>query len=118
MRLHSAQSIPIRKRNFVAYKQGRIGDYYEDLSEIGVGAYGTVSKGKNMVTSIYRAIKSVKKAFYSQNETERIIEEHDTLKHINHPNIIQLYEIIEDPRAIHLVSELYTGGELLDRILE
>jgi hypothetical protein len=31
---------------------------------------------------------------------------------------MQLYEIIEDSRQIHLVSELYTGGELLDRILD
>jgi serine/threonine protein kinase len=98
MRLHSAKSIPIRKSNFVSYKQGKISDFYEDLIEIGAGAYGRVSKGRNMVTGIYRAIKSVKKAFYSQNEKERLIEEHDTLKHINHPSIIQLYEIIEDPR--------------------
>jgi hypothetical protein len=73
MRLHSAHSIPIRKSNFVAYKQGRIGDYYEDLSELGEGAYGIVSKGRNMTTGIYRAIKSVKKAFYTSNETERMI---------------------------------------------
>jgi serine/threonine protein kinase len=31
---------------------------------------------------------------------------------------MKVYEVIEDNRRIHIVSEYYTGGELLDRILE
>jgi calcium-dependent protein kinase len=85
-------------------------ELYDDMVEIGVGAFGTVYKGTNKVTRMDRAIKSVRKQWYSHKEQERLIEEHDTLKLINHPNIMQLYEIVEDPVSIHLVSELYTGG--------
>lgn len=37
---------------------------------------------------------------------------------MNHPNIIRLYDIYEDIRCIHLVTELCTGGELYDRVID
>lgn len=37
---------------------------------------------------------------------------------MDHPNIIKIYEVYEDDKHIHLVTELCTGGELFDYILE
>jgi calcium-dependent protein kinase len=37
---------------------------------------------------------------------------------MDHPNIIKLYDVYEDLEAIHLVTELCTGGELYDRVVE
>ncbi|XP_043724575.1 calcium and calcium/calmodulin-dependent serine/threonine-protein kinase-like [Telopea speciosissima] len=34
-----------------------------------------------------------------------------------HPNVIHLYNIYEDPNAVHIVLELCSGGELFDRIV-
>ena len=34
------------------------------------------------------------------------------------PNIINLYEVYENENIIKLIMELYTGGELFDRIME
>ena len=35
---------------------------------------------------------------------------------MHHPNIIDFAEVFEDPRYLHIVSDLCTGGELFDRI--
>ena len=42
----------------------------------------------------------------------------EILRSMTHPCIIKLYDVYEDDRFIHLVTELCTGGELLDRILQ
>lgn len=37
---------------------------------------------------------------------------------IRHPNIIQLFEIIETPKQLYLIMEYVNGGELFDHIVE
>lgn len=39
------------------------------------------------------------------------------LQEVDHPNIIRLIEVHEDVKYLHLITELYTGGELYDRIM-
>ncbi len=34
---------------------------------------------------------------------------------VQHPNCIHLYAVYITPRKVYLVTELVTGGELLDR---
>jgi serine/threonine protein kinase len=52
------------------------------------------------------------------NHQNQAIEEIDVLKQVNHYNVMRVYEVIEDRRKLHIVSDFYTGGELLDRILQ
>lgn len=44
--------------------------------------------------------------------------EFDTISKLDHPNIIKLYEVIEDRNKYHIVTELYPGGELFARICD
>lgn len=37
---------------------------------------------------------------------------------VQHPNCISLYAVYITPRKVYLVTELVTGGELLDRVTE
>ena len=39
------------------------------------------------------------------------------MNEIDHPNVIKLFEIYDEPKKMHLVMELVTGGELFDRIV-
>lgn len=39
------------------------------------------------------------------------------MRHLNHPNIIRLYEVYEGDFHIYLVMDLLEGGELFDRII-
>lgn len=69
---------------------------------------GTVSQGY--------AIKTIKKSKVSRIESLR--REIEILRCVDHPCIIKLYDVYEDDRFIHLVTELCTGGELFDRIIQ
>ena len=48
------------------------------------------------------------------NEDDRIglQNEIDILTHVDHPNIVKLYEVYEDETSYSLVMELMTGGEV------
>ena len=48
---------------------------------------------------------------------QMIKSEIDILKKVQHPHIIQLYELYETEQRIYLVMELVTGGELFDSIV-
>lgn len=37
---------------------------------------------------------------------------------LDHPNIVKLYEIYQDPKNIYLITEYLEGGELFDLILK
>lgn len=50
-------------------------------------------------------------------DVERVAREIHILKLIRHPNIIQLYEIIETERQLYLIMEYASGGELFDYIV-
>lgn len=51
-------------------------------------------------------------------DVERVSREIHILKLIRHPNIVQLYEIIETTKYLFLVMEFVMRGELFDYIVE
>lgn len=62
------------------------------------------------------AIKSIKKERCKRN-FESLKRELEILYYLDHPNIIQLYEIYEDDKYLHMVTEHCSGGSLMDRVL-
>ena len=64
------------------------------------------------------AVKILEKEKITEEEdVERISREIKILKLIRHPHIIQLYEIIETPKQLYLITEYANGGELFDHIV-
>ena len=39
------------------------------------------------------------------------------LRKLDHPNILKLYEVFEDPKKYYLVTEYCKGGELFEEIV-
>jgi len=58
-----------------------------------------------------------KEKITEEADVERVSREIHILKMIRHPNIIQLYEIIETPKQLYLIMEYASGGELFDYIV-
>jgi 5'-AMP-activated protein kinase catalytic alpha subunit len=51
-------------------------------------------------------------------DVERVSREIHILKTVQHPHVVQLYEIIETPKKLYLIMEFASGGELFDYIVK
>ena len=51
------------------------------------------------------------------HDVERVAREIHILKIVRHPNVVQLYEIIETPKVLYLIMEYARGGELFEYIV-
>lgn len=89
--------------------------YHIEAKELGHGHYGVVRKCMHRDSGNWYAIKSIRKA--KVNKIEVLKREIEILKEVKHPHIIELVEVYEDERYLHLITELCTGGELFDRII-
>ena len=54
------------------------------------------------------AIKTIRKSNLITNEEAKAVFENEIhiLKQLDHPNILKIYEVYEDARSIHIVTEL------------
>lgn len=78
-----------------------------------IGTYGSVHIATHRLTATRCAVKKIPKSLTSQLTRE--IHHHRLL---HHPHILQLYEVLATESNIWLVSELCTGGELFDYLVE
>lgn len=86
---------------------------------IGEGTFGKVKEAIHKSTNQQVAIKILEKSKITEvADVERVSREIHILKLIRHPNIVQLYEIIETPKQLFLVMEFMESGELFDYIVQ
>ena len=96
----------------------RLGDY-QFIKTIGEGTFGKVKLSLHLPTKEYVAIKILEKSrIHDKEELERVEKEIKYLKMLNHPNIIQIYEVIENQENFYIVMEYVSGGELFNYIVE
>lgn len=80
---------------------------------LGEGTFGKVKLGTHILTGEKVAIKILEKSkIKDKSDVERVTREIHILKIMRHPNIIQLYEIIETPKQLYLIMEMADRGEL------
>jgi 5'-AMP-activated protein kinase catalytic alpha subunit len=86
---------------------------------LGKGTFGKVKLATHDKTGQKVAIKILeKKKIVDFADIERVSREIHILKLIRHPNLIQMYEIIETIKYLFIVMEYCSGGELFDYITE
>ena len=65
------------------------------------------------------AIKILEKEkIKDSGDVERVTREIHILKIVRHPNVVQLYEIIETKSELYLMMEYARGGELFEHIVK
>ncbi|KAI8809356.1 kinase-like domain-containing protein, partial [Cladochytrium replicatum] len=78
---------------------------------VGEGSFGKVKQGVHKLTGQEVAIKVVDKI-----HAPTVVREIETWRHLHHPNIAQLYEVITTENKIYMVMEFCHGGEAFDHI--
>lgn len=117
----------------VADNLGNVWDSYKRQGrKIGAGGFGFVFRATQNSTGDVFAIKAVAKLDPTRAEpqsvperlrqlrrrdAQKLEEEITTMRNLNHPNIVQLFETFEDKKNVYLVMEICAGGELLGCIL-
>ena len=108
------KKLKINKESFVTINKGDITQFYEIVKKIGEGGYGKIYKVKNKESGDIRAMKQIMKSKIP--DIEKFQNEIKILAMVDHPNIVRLFEVIEDDKYFNLIQELCTGGELLSKV--
>lgn len=86
----------------------------DDTQISGLGSFDTVvKKCKSKATNEEFAVKIIDK-IKMEDDIERELE---MLGMINHPNIIKVIEVFNEPKTMKIITEPATGGELIDKII-
>lgn len=111
-------SLCVTHGDFVIERSGKLRDSYRIGSKLGDGAFGSVRKITHRVTGEHRAVKTIhKKTLKSEDERQTFFNEVAVLRTLDHPNVLKLYEFYQDEKNYYLITELCSGGELFDRII-
>ena len=90
---------------------------YTIISKLGEGAFGNVWKVKKKQTGIIRAMKRIpKQRKRTLSNVHDIINEIETLKQLDHPHIVKIFEFFIEADGYYLITEYCRGGELFDVI--
>eukprot|EP00056_Hartaetosiga_gracilis_P006417 m.96511 g.96511 ORF g.96511 m.96511 type:complete len:983 (+) comp12468_c0_seq3:152-3100(+) len=92
--------------------------HYKLQRTLGEGAFAKVKQAVHKESGLNVAVKVVyKKCITADYVRDNLQREGNLLRLIDHPNVIKLIEIFENDDVYCLVTEIATGGELLDYIV-
>ncbi|XP_027201267.2 uncharacterized protein LOC113795273 [Dermatophagoides pteronyssinus] len=90
-------------------------DDYNLLDLIGQGSFGRVFRSYCTVNGQECAVKCISKQ-NPQTNLQKIRTEVYIHIRLNHPNILQLFTVLEDSKAVYLIMEICNGGSLAQLI--
>ncbi|MBI5624693.1 MAG: protein kinase [Elusimicrobia bacterium] len=89
---------------------------YEIIRQIGAGGMGVVFEGLDRALRRKVAIKKMREEIrLNAKERERFLTEAKTVASLHHPNVVDIYSIVEDD-DVYLVFEHVSGATLHERI--
>ncbi|KAI5089599.1 MAP/microtubule affinity-regulating kinase 4 isoform X2, partial [Silurus meridionalis] len=114
----SSRSLGARCRNSVPScpDDPHIGNY-RLLKTIGKGNFAKVKLARHVLTGREVAIKIIDKTQLNPTSLQKLFREVRIMKALRHPNIVQLFEVIETEKTLYLVMEYASGGEVFDYLV-
>lgn len=93
----------------------RIDQAYEFDAVDAASGIGGFAKGRDIITGAHRAIKAMPKT--SAKDPGMLLRGALAAAELEHPHVVCVHDVFEDRRTIFQVTELCSGGGLLDRII-
>ncbi|XP_046311223.1 sperm motility kinase Z [Marmota monax] len=89
-------------------------DHYEVVQGIGEGGFATVKLARHRLTGTEVAVKALAKVLWNLP----FLSEPDLMAGLDHPNVIQLFQVIETINYVYVVMEYAGRGNLRKLIAE
>jgi serine/threonine protein kinase len=89
---------------------------YEVLERLGHGGMGVVYKARHLKLNRLVALKMIRAQIASPEQRQRFQIEAEAVARLQHPNIVQIYEVAELKGSPCLALELVAGGSLESRL--
>jgi len=104
----------VTSKDLIAFKYSPITELYDiEPNPIGTSSISQVKKCTHKATKQIRAVKIINK---KKIDEEKLRKEIQMIKHLDHPNILKIYDVFYDTENFYIVCDLYTGKELFEQI--
>jgi eukaryotic-like serine/threonine-protein kinase len=90
--------------------------HYRIRRKIGQGGMGVVYEGWDDRLKRPVAVKTIHEATESEQARSRLWREARSLARVNHPNVCQVFDVLEEGESLVLILELLDGQSLADRL--
>lgn len=90
---------------------------YQIYDFLGKGAYGKVVRALHIPSGQYRAVKIIITKHMTRKERSQILQEIQILCHLDHPNIVKIFEYFINVNSLYIVTDILTGGDMFDILI-
>src|SRR5580698_2303354 len=91
--------------------------HYRIKQKIGQGAMGVVYEGWDERLQRPVAVKTIDETHEGSAARRQLWREARSLARVNHPNVCQVYDVLEEGECLVLILELLEGQSLAERLL-
>jgi non-specific serine/threonine protein kinase len=103
----------------------RLNRRYQVTAELGSGGMGTVYQARDTLIERDVAVKVISDSSITREGGTRLLQEAQAAGKLNHPNIVTIYDVVEEDGGAYIVMELVQGETLhalqpdsLDQIID
>lgn len=87
-----------------------LGGRYERGEIIGRGGVGNVYRGRDLQTDRVVAIKMLEDHHHGTKVERRFLREGEVMQTLDHPNVVQVFDVVREPGLVFMVMELMDRG--------